>query len=157
MCDTRLIEWQEGFRAEGYDDANGHDLPSGYTIVGNVTVGFGFNIGPGGGGLSEIECRLVLNYRIGKLTSKLSGLYPWYGGLDTVRKQALLSMAYNMGVPRFAGFKKMIKAFEAGNLAEAANQVRDSLYYRNTATHNRASQIADMIETGDWPEGFPNT
>lgn len=154
MCDTALIEWQEGFREFGYDDANDHPLSKGYTIDGNATVGFGFNISPGGGGISETEARLILNYRLGKMNSRLTGMYPWYAGLDPVRKQAIQSAVYNMGLPKFSQFKLAIRALHDRNHAEAAFQFRDSIWYRNPMTHNRASEIAMMIETGQYPQGF---
>jgi len=154
MCDTSLIEHQEGFRSHGYDDANDHPLGAGYTIKGNATVGFGFNIGPNGEGLSEAECRLVMNYRLGKLRKRLSGLYSWFDGLDRVRQAAVESSVYNLGLPNFNAFKHTIAAFEQGNFAEAAYQMRDSDWYRNAETRHRAGECAQMVETGKWPEGY---
>lgn len=154
MCETRLIEWQEGFKSHGYDDANDHELCKGYTIKGNATVGFGFNIGPNGEGMSEAESRLVLNYRIGKMRSKLFDLYSWFDDLDDVRQQAIVSAVYNLGLPNFNGFHEAIRALDKGDYMAAAAQFRDSEWYRNPETRTRAGEVAGMIESGEYPPEF---
>ena len=59
---------------------------------------------------------------------------------------ALMSMAFNMGGPRLAGFKQMQVAIIAGKWKEAAAQAQQSRWAAQVGT--RAVDIARMLATG---------
>lgn len=83
-------------------------------------------------------------------------------GGDNVRADALLDMAYNMGVGRardkargikgsgLLGFYTTLPMIGRGEYVRAAENLRSSAWYRQTG--RRARAICSMIATGRYPE-----
>lgn len=79
---------------------------------------------------------------------------------ETVRAEALLDMAYNMGVGRartatskgsgLLGFFTFLPRMERGEYAAAAEGLKSSLWYRQVGRRSRA--VCQMIQTGAYPE-----
>jgi lysozyme len=61
-------------------------------------------------------------------------------------------MIFNIGMPRFKQFKKMIAALEEGDWSEAANQMMDSKWAKQVG--KRAERLRDMMETGEDSSDF---
>ena len=59
-------------------------------------------------------------------------------------------MSFQLGKPRLSKFKKMIAAVEAEDYQEMANQMEDSLWYKQTT--NRAQRLIDRVIT----QGIPH-
>lgn len=57
----------------------------------------------------------------------------------------LVELMFQLGLPRFKQFKKMITAINKEDFKEAANELRDSLYYRQVK--NRAEELAHILES----------
>ncbi len=74
--------------------------------------------------------------------------YPWWGGLNEVRKEALMDFMFNVGPKTFANFKNMIAAIEAKNYDKAADELLDSRYARQVG--KRAQTIARLLRTGEY-------
>jgi lysozyme len=53
-------------------------------------------------------------------------------------------MIFNLGLPRFLGFKKMIQALCEDDYAEAAEQMLDSLWSKQVG--KRAKVLAEIME-----------
>ena len=53
-----------------------------------------------------------------------------FDDLDPVRQMVLVDMAFNLGRHRFAGFKRMRAAVIAARFEEAADEMVDSLWFR---------------------------
>jgi lysozyme len=70
--------------------------------------------------------------------------------LDTVRRAALIDMTFNLGFRGLLGFRKMWAAIAARNFEEAANQAKDSRWYRQVKT--RGVRVVEMIRSGRWPD-----
>ena len=70
-------------------------------------------------------------------------LYPAFDGFNSHRQSALLSMAFNLGQPRLAGFRRMRAAINRGNWALAAHEAEHSLWARQT--RHRADEIAGLL------------
>lgn len=143
MSRSRLVEMlnrHEGRRSFVYR------CPAGYW-----TIGAGRNVDPDGGGygLSSDEIDYLLENDIIRHHKELNASYAWYGQLDEVRQEALIDMHINLGASRFAGFKKMIAALEAGNYALAHDEALDSKWAREDVPE-RAKEIAMMLWRGHY-------
>ena len=147
-----LLVQQEGFRQFVYDDATGKSLKRGDTIAGHPTIGYGLCVEEGvGEGLSQPAAQSLLCNRIDAVKSELANHHGWYGSLGAARQAALVSAAFNLGLAGLEGFRQALSACAAGDWKKAASEFRDSRWWRNHLTHNRAEQIATMIQTGKWP------
>lgn len=72
----------------------------------------------------------LLSADIEMATQDCRQLYPGFDGFSDKRRAALIDFLYNIGIVRAKGFKLMQKAILAGDWNEAAEQVRDSAYWR---------------------------
>jgi len=59
-----------------------------------------------------------------------------------------VSMLFNLGKPRWDGFKKAQAAIEAGDYGEAASQMLDSRWAAQVG--KRAEDMAAMMISGEW-------
>lgn len=133
--EERLVE-EEGFRSKPYRDH-----------LGILTIGIGTQIE---NGISEEEARLLLRHRLlqsyRELKDSLENL--WMANLDEMPdtlQEALLDAAYQMGVPRLMGFKKMFGALNALAYERAAYELLDSEYAKQTPA--RAERNAQKIRS----------
>ncbi|WP_142847222.1 glycoside hydrolase family protein [Telmatospirillum sp. J64-1] len=122
--------------AEGYRDKP-YRCPAG-----KLTIGYGTNIEQ----ISREEAEWLLRHRLDQAIAEVHRRWPWAERMSDVRRQALYDMAYNMGVPTLAQFRKMLGAMEAGDYARAAAEALDSLWARQVG--QRARRIAQMIREG---------
>lgn len=86
------------------------------------------------------------------------------GEEENVRADALLDMAYNMGVGRapdtargirgsgLLGFHATLPMIERGEYARAAENLKKSVWYHQTG--RRARAVCSMIATGRYPENL---
>lgn len=120
-----LIKEDEGLRLHVYDDATGKPIVKGYTCVGNPTIGYG-RLLTEGRGITLDEAEAMLHRDVQETTDALYSNYWWFIDLSQERKDVLTSMAFNMGMPRFVKFKKMLGAIQDKDFNEAAAQILDS-------------------------------
>ena len=59
-------------------------------------------------------------------------------------------MCYNMGWPTLSKFKKMFAALDAADYNEAAEQMKDSKWYRDVGV--RAEKLILTMKTNEWHE-----
>lgn len=128
-----MIENDEGFRQFPYKDTKGF-----------LTIGFGRNLDKRG--VKREEAFYFLENDVNDVEREFSALFPPYKDLCDTRKIVLLSMGYNMGVPRLMGFKKMLKAIELGDFHQAAIEALDSKWHKDVGA--RAERLAYLLEFG---------
>jgi lysozyme len=135
----------EGLRLLPYDDATGRYLKTGDTIKGNITIGIGRNLQDRG--LSPQEVGMLLENDIEIVRRELAAKIPdlWYLLPDKVQ-DALLNMAFNMGVPRLMKFRKMWAALKFSDYEKAAIEALDSNWASQVG--DRANRIAHEIRSG---------
>ena len=75
-------------------------------------------------------------------------MFDWYHDLCPARQAVIENMIFNLGLTRFRGFKKMIKAIEDYDYLEAAKQMLDSKWSRQVG--NRSIELAEMMSSGEW-------
>ena len=135
----------EGLRLLPYDDATGQSLKTGDTIKGNITIGIGRNLQDRG--ISPEEVGMLLENDIEIVRRELAARIPdlWYLLPDSVQ-DALLNMAFNMGVPRVMKFRKMWNALRLSDYETAAIEALDSNWASQVG--ERANRIALEIRNG---------
>lgn len=126
----------EGYERYPYEDS-----------VGVQTVGIGFNLEEG---FTLAECKAVLMLRQEKFINELRAHIPAFMDVCQIRKIVLIDMAYNLGIVRLSGFKKMLAALDRGDYKLAADEMLDSRYAAQTK--GRARRNAFMMRTGEWFE-----
>ena len=128
----------EGSRQFVYKDTTGH-----------WTIGVGRNISIGGMGLSEEEILYLLKNDIRRVDKELEKAFKFYVGLDPVRRDALINLCFNIGLPRLRKFHLALRSLEVGDYEDAAIELLDSLWASQVG--KRAEDIAHMIRTGEYP------
>jgi len=129
----------EGKRNFVYKDTTGH-----------WTIGIGRNISEGGMGLSDEEIHLLLRNDIRRIDNELAKAFKFYIDLDPVRRDALINICFNVGLPRLKGFKLALRALEVEDYEESALEFLDSRWAEQVG--QRAKDVAYMIQTGLYPQ-----
>ncbi|MDX8413914.1 MAG: hypothetical protein R8J85_07480 [Mariprofundales bacterium] len=132
----KMLVAHEGLRLAPYRDS-----------VGKLTIGVGRNLDDVG--ISQAEAMLLLTDDIEGIVADLER-QAWFARLDGVRQIALVDMAFNLGLPRLLGFKRMVAALETGAWEQAAAEMLDSRWARQVGS--RADELAQMMREGDGNE-----
>ncbi len=144
---AEILTVDEGKRTLCYDDATGETIKPGTTVKGNITIAIGRDIQ--NFGLSEDEIQMLLKNDIKRVIEEANN-FPFYNSLNEVRKIVILSMLFNLGLTRFNKFVKFKKALHAGSYTTAANEMRDSLYYKQLS--HRVEKLAVWMDSGIMPD-----
>ena len=132
-----MLKRHEGVRSHVYLCSAGYE-----------TIGVGRNISKSGMGLSDDEVDYLLENDIVRVIKELSSEYPWFRGLDDVRKDAIIDISFNLGATRLRGFKRALAAMEVADYTTAAKEFLDSKWSRDVK--GRATELCYMIETGNY-------
>lgn len=124
-------------RDEGFE-------PRVYSCSANkLTVGYGWNLEDND--MPEHIAVQLLDYVVMQKLASLSN-YQWFCELNDNRQQAIVNMAFNIGVNGVLKFKNMIAAIEDKDYERAAMEMVDSKWYRQVG--NRASRLVDVMTVG---------
>lgn len=138
MTPRELLIRHEGIKLKLYKDS-----------LGLWTIGCGRLLDPSmGGSISQDEALLMLDNDMAKAYDNCAK-YPWFSGLSEPRKAAVINLMFNLGAPRFAGFKHFIAAMAAGDYGTAADELVDSKWYHQVA--RRGPEIVNLIRNEVWP------
>jgi len=127
----KMLIKHEGFERRPY-----------YDTVGKITIGCGRNLTDRG--LSDKEILYLLNNDIAAVHAECQREFPWFRRLSETRQIVILSMAFNMGVPRLKGFRRMIAAIEDYRWTDAAIEALDSKWASDVG--ERAIELANMLK-----------
>ena len=133
--DSRLLadlKRDEGRRLKPYRDS-----------VGKLTIGWGRNLDDVG--ISEAEAEAMLEADIAVAEHELDRVLPWWRELPEPAQRALANMAFNLGMPRLLGFRRMLAALGARDFETAAAESLDSKWARQVG--DRAQRIAALYRT----------
>ena len=111
-----------------------------------LTVAYGRNLETNG--IDEEEAEYLLRRDIEKRRAELSRRIGFFLELDSVRQDALINMAFQIGVGGLLKFKNMILALNEANYWHASREALDSRWARQTP--GRAKEVAKMIENGEY-------
>lgn len=109
--------------------------------VGKLTIGVGRNLDDRGITLDEAEHMLSTDT---KISIREAAALPFWVLLSPVRQEVIVNMLFNMGLPRFLGFKKMIAALENKDYNAAAFEMLNSRWADQVGY--RAEELADMMK-----------
>jgi lysozyme len=133
----RLIKLHEGFSRKPYR-----------CPAGRITIGYGRNLEANG--ISAAEAEVLLRNDINRCAEELKQKLPWVSELDPVRQAVLLDMCYNLGITGLCGFTATLLAIREGDYETAAVRMLDSKWATQVKT--RATRLAAMMRTGQWPD-----
>lgn len=120
--------------------------------LGYWTIGYGRLIDKRkGGGISEKEAEMLLENDVSAVVSSLSRQITFWNRLNDPRKAVLMNMAFQMGVGGLMKFKRTLAMIEAGEYAQAADNMLTSLWAKQTP--RRAKEMANQMRTGKWQFG----
>ena len=109
------------------------------------TIGVGRNLRDRG--LSDDEIDYLLSNDIDIVVDELDKVMPWWKDLDEVRQRVLCDLVFNLGMPRFSGFKKSISYMKQQMWDQAADELLDSKWARQVG--RRAQTLSEMMRTGN--------
>ena len=137
MNNERLRETiirHEGIRLDMYQDT-----------LGIWTLGVGHNIEEKG--ISQAVMELMLEEDLAEAVSELKRSVSFFSKMPEQVQEALVNLAFNMGIPRLMQFKKTLAYLRDGNFEAAADELLDSRYAEQV--RRRADEVADMIRTAE--------
>ena len=112
--------------------------------AGRTSIGVGRNLDDNG--ITEGEAMAMLDRDIAVTVAALRDEFLWFADLDRTRKDAVISLGFNMGCRKLGTFKKFIAAMVAKEYENAAAEILDSTYA--TQVGKRAIELAAMIRSG---------
>jgi lysozyme len=125
----------EGLRLKPYRDSKS-----------KLTIGVGRNLDDVG--ITRAEALMLLENDIATVQRDVKRAFPWFPGLDPVRKDVVLDMVFNLGLPRFRRFEKTIASIRAGDWENAAREMLKSRWANQVG--KRATELAAMMERGKY-------
>lgn len=81
-----------------------------------------------------------------KAIAALNANAPWWSHLFDVRARVLIDLCFNMGWKKLSGFHNFLGNMQASNFVEAADDLKDSLWYGQVG--NRGKRLVEMVRTG---------
>ena len=129
---TTLVE-DEGLRLKPYSCTEG-----------KITIGIGRNLDDRG--ITEAEAYYLCDNDLKEAIPAASDLILDFDNLSDNRKIALVSMVFQMGAHGASKFKNMILAIDVGDFDQAANEMLDSRWAKQTP--ERANKLSNMMRKG---------
>ncbi len=129
---TKLIKKHEGLRLTPYRCSSQ-----------KLTIGYGRNLQDNGITLDEAET--MLQHDVGTAIKEAESL-PFFASLNEPRQAVIVDMIFNLGLPRFGMFKKMIAAIEDEHWTVAAAEMLNSRWARQVG--KRANTLSEMMRLG---------
>lgn len=112
-----------------------------HCTAGKLTIGVGRNLTDRG--ISQATAMQMLEEDIDIVLDELKRAVPSWPNLAWNYQEALVDLAFNMGVPKLMMFVKMLGAIEAGDGDKAASELLDSRYAQQVG--QRAQNIAALL------------
>ena len=124
------VKESEGFRDKVYKCTAGYD-----------TIGYGFAIKDLI--MDEDIAEMILIRKLNNLEKRINDKFPFVKDLPIHVKDVVVEMCYQLGVSGFSKFKQTIALLRLGNFKDAADEMLDSRWSRQTP--NRAQKLADIV------------
>jgi lysozyme len=121
-----------------------YKCPAGYW-----TIGYGHNIEVEG--ISQKIANILLEDKVNYIASTLSGIISCWDKLNQARRDALINMAFNMGIAGLLKWKNTLKAMKDERWEDAYNLIISSLWHGQVG--KRAEEIAKQILEGRYQDG----
>ena len=128
------IKKHEGFSSAVYKCSEGYD-----------TIGYGFAIKDLV--LDKDVAELILERKLKDLQEKIASRFGWFYNAPKIVKDVVTNMCYQMGITGFSHFKNTIYYLETEQYEEAADEMLDSLWHKQTPS--RSNELSDIIRSLD--------
>lgn len=133
----RALKRHEGLRLHVYQDHLGY-----------WTIGYGRMVDARrGGGITEEEAEHLLENDVGRVEQSLDNQIPWWREQPEAVQDALVNMAFQMGVAGLMGFRQTLELIRNGAYDRAAEEALNSRWARQTPA--RAREVADWIRSAE--------
>lgn len=111
--------------------------------AGRLTIGVGRNLDDRG--ITEDEALMLLENDINSFWEQLTAAQPWIASAPEPVQEALLNMAFNLGLGSLLGFKNTLALMQGGEYQQAARAMLESHWARQVGA--RATRLAAMVRT----------
>jgi lysozyme len=116
---------------------------------GAITIGYGRMIDEKfGGGITREEAAYLLGNDIQRVTRELQSSLPWVIRLSEPRMGVLMNMCFQLGLAGLLKFKNTLALIRGGRYDEAAAEMLDSTWAKQTP--ERARRLALQMRTDTW-------
>ena len=115
--------------------------------AGKTTIGYGRNLDDKG--ITLYEAEILLEHDIMSIKYYLEKELDFWFNLGHVRQDAVINMAYNMGVAGLMGFEKTLAMISMGEYSEAAIEMLDSKWARGKCK-KRALELSHQMGSGEY-------
>jgi lysozyme len=85
----------------------------------------------------------LLKADIGKAINGCLTALPWLVDVDEARRDVIYEMAFQLGVHGVLGFKQMLMHLKEGDYADAAREMLESLWHKQTPS--RCEELANIM------------
>tara|TARA_B100002052_G_C15875001_1_gene596526 strand:+ start:317 stop:739 length:423 start_codon:yes stop_codon:yes gene_type:complete len=126
------IKVHEGFEPKVYKCTQGYD-----------TIGYGFAIKDLI--IDEDVADIILLKKLLTLLERIHIAFSWFKDVDDNAKNVVINMCYQLGLKGFSKFKKTIYYLETEQYEEAADEMLDSLWAKQTPA--RAKELSNKIRS----------
>ena len=141
----KQLKYEEGLRLEAY-----------LCPAEKLTIGYGHNLDamPMFEGrkiphvIDELFAELLLEWDVDRTVEKLKREWHGFDLLTGARRDAIINMAFQLGVGGLLKFKKMLDALNKCEWQRAANEALNSTWAEQTP--GRAKRVAGQIRTGEY-------
>lgn len=141
----KQIEFEEGRRLQKYKCTAGH-----------WTIGVGHNLDARPfynrekipDVIDDALCDAIFDDDLSRTINDLADLWSGFQLLSGARQDAVVNMAFQMGVGGVMKFKRMLDAMAKCDWHKAADEALNSQWARQTPA--RAERVAGQIRTGDY-------
>ena len=112
--------------------------------AGKNTIGVGRNLDDRG--ITEEEADFLLSNDIDICIEEIESIFTWYPYLTNNRKRVIINMVFNLGMPRFLNFKKLIDAMEQKDYETAGKEMLSSRWAKQVG--NRSHRLKNLLLGG---------
>ena len=128
---TQQLIIDEGLRLKPY-----------HCTAGKLTIGVGRNLDDRG--ITEAEALALLDNDIKNFWDQLILAQPWVVLAPEAIQEALLNMAFNLGISGLLGFKNTLALMQTRDYAHAASAMLDSIWAHQVG--QRATRLAEQVQ-----------
>tara|TARA_A100001011_G_scaffold235962_1_gene243943 strand:- start:3032 stop:3436 length:405 start_codon:yes stop_codon:yes gene_type:complete len=125
------IKESEGFRNRVYKCTEGYD-----------TIGYGFAVKDLV--MDKDIADMILERKVAELRLRVEQKFPFIDSMPESVQDVMIEMCFQLGVSGFSKFKKTIQYLMTKQFEEAAVEMLDSKWYKQTP--NRAKKLSDIVK-----------
>lgn len=125
------IKESEGFRNRVYKCTEGYD-----------TIGYGFAVKDLV--MDKDIADMILERKVAELRLRVEQKFPFIDSMPEAVQDVMIEMCFQLGVSGFSKFKKTIQYLMTKQFEEAAVEMLDSKWYKQTP--NRAKKLSDIVK-----------